>query len=110
LQVSWIRKSDGYILSVDSTIFISDNRFKVLRPQPGTEWNLHIKHVQKSDEGLYECQISTEPKMSYYTSLKVIVPMVTIEGGPDIHAQAGSSVVLKCSISEALQKPKSVKW
>merc|ERR1712107_625008 len=51
-----------------------------------------------------------EPKMSYYTSLKVMVPMVTIEGGPDIHAQAGSSVVLKCSISEALQKPKSVKW
>ena len=43
LQVSWIRKSDSYILSVDSAVFISDSRFKVLRPQPGTEWNLHIK-------------------------------------------------------------------
>ena len=42
-QVSWIRKSDSYILSVDSAVFISDNRFKILRPQPGTEWNLHIK-------------------------------------------------------------------
>ena len=38
------------------------------------------------------------------------VPVVTIEGSPDIHAQAGSSVTLKCSISEALQRPKSVKW
>ena len=71
-QVSWIRKSDAYILSVDSAVFISDKRFKVLRPQPGTEWNLHIKSVAKSDEGLYECQISTEPKMSYYTHLNVV--------------------------------------
>jgi len=109
-SVSWIRKSDSYILSVDSAVFISDNRFKILRPQPGTEWNLHIKYVHKTDEGSYECQISTEPKMSFYTYLKVIVPVVTIEGSPDIHAQAGSSVTLKCSISEALQRPKSVKW
>ena len=43
VQVSWVRKADGYILSVDSSVFISDQRFKVLRPQPSTEWNLHIK-------------------------------------------------------------------
>jgi len=108
--VSWVRKADGYILSVDSSVFISDQRFKVLRPQPSTEWNLHIKSVTKDDEGLYECQISTEPKMSFYSHLSVVVPMVRIDGGPDIHAQAGSSVTLKCSITGALRRPKSVKW
>jgi len=109
-SVSWIRKSDSYILSVDSTIFISDDRFKVLRPVPSTEWNLHLKSARKTDEGLYECQISTEPKMSYYIYLRVVVPVVRIEGGPDIHAQAGSSVTLKCSVIGALNKPTFVKW
>ena len=70
--MSWVRKSDAYILSVDSTVFISDQRFKVLRPQPGTEWNLHIKSVTEKDAGLYECQISTEPKMSFYSHLNVV--------------------------------------
>lgn len=109
-SVSWVRKSDSYILSVDSAVFISSDRFKVLRPQPGTEWNLFIKSVKESDEGLYECQISSEPKMSYYIHLQVVVPKVKIEGGPDIHAQAGSSVTLKCSVIGALKKPSSVKW
>jgi hypothetical protein len=42
-QVSWIRRRDSHILSVDQTIFISDGRFRILRPEPGNEWNLHIK-------------------------------------------------------------------
>ena len=40
----------------------------------------------------------------------IVVPVVKIEGGPDIHAQAGSSVTLKCSVIGALKKPTSVKW
>ena len=38
------------------------------------------------------------------------VPQVKIEGGPDIHAQAGSAVILKCSVIGALKKPTFVKW
>lgn len=109
-SVSWIRRSDSHILSVDQTVFISDDRFRVLRPEPGNEWNLHIKPVSQEDDGLYECQISTKSKMSHYVALKVVVPSVKIEGRPDIHAQAGSSVILKCSITEALQKPRFVQW
>lgn len=33
---------------------------------------LRRRSVKKSDEGLYECQISTEPKMSYYIHLNVV--------------------------------------
>ena len=44
VQVSWIRSGDSYILGVDDTMFISDRRFRILRPEePGDEWNLHIK-------------------------------------------------------------------
>ena len=43
-QVSWIRSGDAYILGVDDAMFISDRRFRILRPEePGDEWNLHIK-------------------------------------------------------------------
>ena len=35
-------------------------------------FSVFCRHVYKSDESLYECQISTEPKMSFYTSLNVI--------------------------------------
>ena len=31
-------------MGVDDAMFISDRRFRILRPQePGDEWNLHIK-------------------------------------------------------------------
>lgn len=40
----------------------------------------------------------------------ISVPVVKIEGGPDIHAQAGSAVVLKCSVIGALTDPSTVKW
>lgn len=43
-QVSWVRSRDAHLLGVDDVTFISDSRFKILKPEkPGDEWNLHIK-------------------------------------------------------------------
>lgn len=42
-QVSWVRVRDSHILSVASTVFISDERFRVVTPEDNTEWNLRIK-------------------------------------------------------------------
>ena len=35
------------------------------------------------------------------------VPDVIIEGSPDIHAQSGSSVTLKCIVSYTIERPQS---
>ena len=43
LQVAWMRVSDGHILTVDTTKFISDDRFMVIKPEDREEWNLIIR-------------------------------------------------------------------
>lgn len=62
--------------------FIADERFQALpsearedtrdnREAEGT-YTLLVKYVQDRDEGLYECQVSTEPKVSARVSLVVV--------------------------------------
>lgn len=110
--VSWVRKRDSYIIGVDEVTFISDDRFRILKPdQSEDEWNLHIKPVRLSDAGVYECQISTKSKMSHYIKLEVVVPVVEIESDiGDIHAQTGSQVRLTCAIRNTLHRPRFVNW
>merc|ERR1719412_1991767 len=109
--VSWIRKRDSHILTVDSTTFISDDRFYILKPERRHVWTLRIRYVQPRDAGIYECQVSTEPKMSHFVQLNIVEPTVTIEANDGrIHAHQGSDVEFKCLIRGMLQKPAYVFW
>lgn len=109
--VSWIRKRDSHILTVDSTTFISDDRFYIIKPEKTHVWTLRIRYVQPRDAGIYECQVSTEPKMSHFVQLNIVEPTVTIEANDGrIHAHQGSDVEFKCLIKGMLQKPAYVFW
>lgn len=46
--------------------------FRATHVANSEKWVLHIDDVQKQDEDVYECQISSEPKMSLPFKLKVI--------------------------------------
>lgn len=71
--VSWVRIRDEHILTVDQTTFIGDQRFEsIYRPDKDFAWSMQIKYVQRQDEGWYECQVSTEPKISTRVFLKVV--------------------------------------
>ena len=72
MQVSWIRKSDGHLLTVDSDTFIGDGRFQVLHPVNSDTWTLLLRGGHGSDSGQYECQISSEPKLSLVYQLNVV--------------------------------------
>ncbi|RLU23974.1 hypothetical protein DMN91_004182 [Ooceraea biroi] len=74
LQVSWMRKRDMHILSAGISMYTSDLRFQVIHPDKSENWTLQIKSPQERDSGVYECQVSTEPKMSLNYSLNVIEP------------------------------------
>jgi hypothetical protein len=72
LQVSWIRRRDAHILTVDRYTFIADDRFQAFLVEATDTWTLQIKYVQARDAGQYECQVSTEPKMSHFITLNVV--------------------------------------
>lgn len=72
LKVSWIRKQDSpALLTVGLTTYSADERFFVEHVRHLQNWGLLIKHVQTSDAGQYECQISTHPPTSIFIELKV---------------------------------------
>ncbi|XP_017794608.1 PREDICTED: uncharacterized protein LOC108576175 [Habropoda laboriosa] len=72
LRVSWMRKRDMHILSAGILMYTSDLRFQVIHPDKSENWTLQIKSPQDRDFGVYECQVSTEPKMSLNYSLNVV--------------------------------------
>jgi len=71
-SVSWIRHHDLHILTVGRYTYTTDQRFQAIHMDNTDDWTLQIKYPQKRDSGLYECQISTEPKMSMFVGLTVI--------------------------------------
>lgn len=80
--VSWLRVRDSSVLSVGRSAFSSekvgsDEKYSVLNfdsPERGseTDWNLLIRQVTKDDEGWYDCQINTEPKINHKSYLRVL--------------------------------------
>ncbi|XP_057321825.1 hemicentin-2-like [Microplitis mediator] len=109
-SVSWIRRRDAHILSVDRIMFIADERFQTIYADGSDTWTLKINYVQARDEGEYECQISTEQKMSHVVNLSVIVPKVEIMGDQERHVKTGSTVTLRCVIKQSVEQPSYVFW
>ncbi|XP_069180511.1 inactive tyrosine-protein kinase 7-like isoform X2 [Procambarus clarkii] len=109
-SVSWVRQRDADILTVDRYTFVRDERLTVhFTPDTGT-WTLVIKYVQERDAGTYECQISTEPKMSMLVDLNVIVPQVEVSGAADKYVRRGSTARLECKVSSTVQLPDYIFW
>ena len=52
--------------------FIADERFQSFYVENNGVWTLQIKYVQARDAGIYECQVSTEPKISARVHLHVV--------------------------------------
>lgn len=69
--VSWIRTRDLHILTSGTLTYTSDSRFEVLHV-PGSElWTLRIMSSQPRDQGKYECQVNTDPKINFAVFLTV---------------------------------------
>ncbi|GAB0099106.1 zwei Ig domain protein zig-8 [Sergentomyia squamirostris] len=109
-SVSWVRVRDDHILTVDRTVFIADERFQSYYVESTGIWTLQIKYVQARDAGVYECQVSTEPKISSQVHLNVVVPRTELVGDAVRYVKAGSKVILRCLVRGALEPPTYIMW
>lgn len=61
-----------HIITIGILTYTNDQRFQVVHSEGSNEWSLRITSPQPRDSGVYECQVSTEPKMSQSFKLNVI--------------------------------------
>lgn len=96
-RVSWVRHRDVQILSVDGNVFTTDKRFNSLQSnQDDGRFTLMISRVRPSDEGIYECQISTKPTKSLFINLLIIIPSISILSDSAKHVEHQSALNLTC--------------
>ncbi|RZF44844.1 hypothetical protein LSTR_LSTR000796 [Laodelphax striatellus] len=108
--VSWIRRKDYHLLTVGLATYSSDDRFLVEHARHLQNWGLQIKFVQDSDEGMYECQVSTHPPASIFLQLNVVEAAAEISGAPDLHIKSGSVMRLVCKVRQSTETPVYVFW
>ncbi|XP_063830206.1 limbic system-associated membrane protein-like [Ostrinia nubilalis] len=108
--VSWIRKRDLHILTVGVHTYSSDARFAALHTDGSDEWTLRVAPAQPRDSGGYECQVSTEPKISLSFRLTVVVSKAEILSGPELFVRAGSDINLTCIARHAPDPPSFIYW
>ncbi|XP_069998074.1 uncharacterized protein [Penaeus vannamei] len=110
-DVSWIRQRDLHILTVGILTYTSDDRFQVYHPENSEEWHLDINPVTFRDSGIYECQVSTSPKIFLPVRLNVeAVQQAKIQGPKEIYIQNGSTIKLTCIVSTHSENSGTVVW
>ncbi|CAH1153619.1 unnamed protein product [Phaedon cochleariae] len=108
--VSWIRKRDLHILTVGILTYTNDQRFQSLHTDGSDEWTLKVTSPQVRDSGIYECQVSTEPKISQAFKLSVVVSKAKIIGNPELYIRSGSDINLTCIVLQTPDPPSFIYW
>uniref|UniRef100_T1JKP6 Uncharacterized protein n=1 Tax=Strigamia maritima TaxID=126957 RepID=T1JKP6_STRMM len=72
LNVSWVRRRDFHILTVGMYTYSSDQRFQIVNMPQIEDWTLQIKYVERRDQGVYECQVSSDPPISLFVNLNIV--------------------------------------
>ncbi|XP_012168713.1 peroxidasin-like [Bombus affinis] len=116
LKVSWVRRrgDELHLLTIGLDTYASDSRFSLALEKPN-DWRLLLRSATERDGGVYECQVSAHPPLIRTVHLTVSVPKVEIvdEHGAtagDKFYKAGSTIELKCVVSNIPQPTGYVTW
>ncbi|XP_068238752.1 hemicentin-1-like [Palaemon carinicauda] len=109
-QVSWIRRRDLHVLTTDSFTYTTDSRFRAIHLPTSPYWILQVDDPQVNDSGIYECQVSTQPKTFKKFTLLVVEPRATIQGLGEVFMKTGSDINITCVITGATIETSPVTW
>ncbi|CAG9804978.1 unnamed protein product [Chironomus riparius] len=108
--VSWIRKRDLHIMTIGILTYTNDQRYQALHTEGSDEWSLRVTSAQPRDSGVFECQVSTEPKISQAYRLNVVVSKAKILGNPELYIKSGNDINLTCTTSHVTNPPSFIYW
>ncbi|XP_017794610.1 PREDICTED: lachesin-like [Habropoda laboriosa] len=96
-RVGWLKVDTKAIQAIHDHVITHNNRVSVSHSDH-TMWKLHIKSVQREDEGLYMCQINTDPMKSQTGMLSITVPpdFIPEDTSSDVMIHEGKQVKLTC--------------
>ena len=78
MEVAWIHYDRSAILAIQNSVITRNPRISVSH-DGNSVWNLHIRDVEKSDEGQYICQISTARAQTRLGNLHVVGELISSE-------------------------------
>ncbi|XP_018022065.1 uncharacterized protein LOC108678209 [Hyalella azteca] len=107
--VSWIRRKDLHVLTTDTMTYTSDGRFRAVHAAGSPFWMLEIDSPQARDEGVYECQVSSQPKIYRRFQLQVTEPKASIVGSSEVFMKLGSDINITCVVT-GHTPPLNVVW
>ncbi|KAK8733730.1 hypothetical protein OTU49_006458, partial [Cherax quadricarinatus] len=107
---SWIRRHDLHVLTTDSFTYTTDSRFRAVHVKTSPYWVLSVSSPTVSDSGIYECQVSAQPKIYKRFNLQVVVPKATIYGSRAVFMKAGSDLNITCVITGVSSQAAPVTW
>ncbi|CAH0552215.1 unnamed protein product [Brassicogethes aeneus] len=113
VTVLWLKKqgNDSFtLLTVNASTHSWDKRFYASNEKDNKDWTLHIMYPKESDQGLYECQIFTEPKTRVFVKLELIEARAEIFGGSPKIVKAGSPLRLSCVLRRSIDPPMYIFW
>ncbi|XP_031837242.1 lachesin [Nomia melanderi] len=96
-RVGWVKADTKAIQAIHEHVITHNKRISVSHSDH-TMWNLHIKGVQLEDEGVYMCQINTNPMKWQTGMLSIVVPpdFINKDTSSDVVAREGGQVKLTC--------------
>ena len=94
-----MRLRDINLLAINEVTNTKDKRIKAIHVPDSDRWSLHIQDTQLSDDGAYECQVTTDTQTATVVHLKVLGEWI-------VHAQAcrqSKAAVCKYAVAATLK-------
>ena len=99
-----------HILTHGADTYTSDSRYQARHDKSSDTWELVISDIQMSDRGVFECQLSDMPVMSWAVQLTVVNIWVDILGDDLLYVQTDSSLVLTCIVTNITRPRLAIVW